>query len=263
MTPQDPQTPLTILRVPALQDNYIWLVHEPESEATAVVDPAEAGPVMEALEARGWRLTHVLNTHHHNDHTGGNRDLKRLTGATIIGPRADRERIPEIDLALGEGDGIALGRHRARVFDIPGHTKGHIAYWFEEDRALFCGDTLFILGCGKVFEGTWDQMWASLAKLRALPPETRIYCAHEYTQANARFALAVDPDNPRLIERSRSFDALRRAGDATVPGLLGDELSTNPFLRADEAAFLAVIGLEGRPPAEVFGALRERKNGFR
>lgn len=256
-------TPLDIVCVPALKDNYIWLLHDPDSGATAVVDPAVAAPVVEALETRGWQLSHVLNTHHHNDHTGGNLDLKRATGATIVGPRADRDRIPAIDLALGEGDSFQLGAHRARIFDIPGHTRGHIAYWFDGDEALFCGDTLFIVGCGRVFEGTWEQMWASLVKLRSLPSATRVYCAHEYTQGNARFALSIEPENARLLERSRAFDARRAAGLPTVPGLLGEELSTNPFLRADEASLAAAVGMTGQPPAEVFGAIRARKDSFR
>ncbi len=178
-------------------------MHEPQSRATAVVDPSVAAPILEAAQREGWRITHILNTHHHNDHTGGNREIKEATGCTIIGPRADRDRIPGIDVEVGDGDAYALGEEEARVFDVPGHTRGHIAYWFADSRALFCGDTLFIMGCGRLFEGTPAQMWNSLGKLKALPPETRVYCGHEYTQNNARFALTVEPENSDLKSRAR------------------------------------------------------------
>src|SRR5579875_3693668 len=181
-------TELIIRQIPVLKDNYVYLLHEPKRDVTAAVDPAVAAPVLKMLADTGWRLTHILNTHHHGDHTGGNLELKAATGCTIVGPRADRARIPGIDVELGEGDEYALGAAVARVFDVPGHTRGHIAYWFSGSRALFCGDTLFLMGCGRLFEGTPAQMWTSLSKLRALPPDTRVYCAHEYTQSNARFA---------------------------------------------------------------------------
>jgi hydroxyacylglutathione hydrolase len=245
-----------------LKDNYVYLLHEPASGATAVVDPSVAEPVFAALDETGWRLSHILNTHHHWDHTGGNEALKAATGAVVVGPRADRERIPAIDIALGEGDRYAIGSETAEIFDVPGHTRGHIAFWFATSRALFCGDTLFTLGCGRMFEGTPPQMWRSLSKLRVLPAETRVFCGHEYTQANARFALAVEPGNSALVARAKAVDALRAEGRATVPATLGEELATNPFLRADCAELQAATGLVGRDPAEVFGEIRRRKDAF-
>jgi hydroxyacylglutathione hydrolase len=251
---------LDIVRIPVLKDNYLWLLRS--GGAVAIVDPAVDGPVDAELAARGWRLTHILNTHHHNDHVGANLALKARHGCTIVGPRADRERIPGIDVALGEGETYALGDARARVFDVPGHTRGHIAYWFEAERALFCGDTLFALGCGRLFEGTPAQMWSSLLKLRALPDDTRVHCAHEYTQSNARFALSVDADNAALRDRARGVDAARAEGRATVPSLLGEEKATNPFLRADNPDLARAAGLAGGPAVEVFAAIRAAKDRF-
>jgi hydroxyacylglutathione hydrolase len=252
---------LVIRQIPALRDNYVYLLHEPEKGATGVVDPSVAEPVLRELAATGWRLTHILNTHHHPDHTGGNLEIKRATGAVIVGPRADRERIPGIDVAVGEGDRYAVGAQAGQVFDVPGHTRGHIAYWFSDSRALFCGDTLFLMGCGRLFEGTPEQMWRSLGKLRALPPETRVYCGHEYTQANARFALTVEPENPALRERSRRVDALRAEGKSTVPGTMADEIATNPFLRADQPGVQAAAGSPGDAVA-TFATIRRRKDSF-
>jgi hydroxyacylglutathione hydrolase len=254
---------LEIVRIPCLSDNYVWLLHEPAGGAVAVVDPADPGPVRATLGARGWRLTHILNTHHHADHVGGNLALKAEFGCTIVGPRADRDRIPGIDIALGEGDTLDLGAERARVIDVPGHTRGHAAFWFEGAGALFCGDTLFALGCGRMFEGTAPQMWASLLKLRALPDATLVYCAHEYTRSNARFARHADPDNADLAARSRAIDAQRARGEATVPSPLGLEKRTNPFLRADDPALATAHGLDPRDPAAVFAHLRRSKDVFR
>ncbi len=254
---------LEIVRIPVLNDNYVWLAHEPEQGLTAVVDPAVAEPPLAEAARRGWTVTHILNTHHHGDHTGGNRAIKEATGCTIVGPRADRARIPGIDIALGDGDSYYLGAARAEIFDVPGHTRGHIAFWFAGSDALFCGDTLFVLGCGRLFEGTPAQMWNSLGKLRALPDSASVYCAHEYTQANARFAVTVDPANADLAARAAEIDRLRAAGEATVPGRLGTEKRTNPFLRADDAGLAAAIGLAGRPPVEVFAEVRQRKDAFR
>ncbi len=203
---------LVIRQIPVLKDNYVYLIHEPQSRATGVVDPSVAPPILEAAEREGWRITHILNTHHHNDHTGGNNEIKAATGCIIVGPRADRDRIPGIDIEVGDGDTYEFGAEKARVFDVPGHTRGHIAYHFAHSNALFCGDTLFIMGCGRVFEGTHAQMWNSLSKLKALPPETRVYCAHEYTQANARFALTVEPENRDLVERAAMVELDARQG---------------------------------------------------
>lgn len=253
---------LEIVRIPALRDNYLWLARDPATKATAVIDPAEAEPVMAELKARGWRLTHILNTHHHADHVGGNVALKAATGCTIVGPRADAARIPGIDVEVGDGDTYRLGDAEAHVFDVPGHTRGHIAYWFPESRALFCGDTIFALGCGRLFEGTPAQMWSSISKLRRLPPDTRVYCAHEYTQSNARFALTVEPTNKALVARAEEIDAKRAKGEPTVPSTLAEEVATNPFLRADRPELLAAAGLEGLDPVAAFGEVRRRKDKF-
>ncbi len=252
---------LVIRQIPVLKDNYVYLLRDPATAATAAVDPSVAAPVADALRQEGWRLTHILNTHHHNDHTGGNLELKAATGCTIVGPRADRDRIPGIDIAVAEGEIYRFGTEVARVYDVPGHTRGHIAYWFGNSRALFCGDTLFLMGCGRLFEGTPEQMWRSLSKLKGLPPETRVYCAHEYTQSNARFAVTVEPENLDLIARAKRIDDLRAEGKSTVPGLLSEELATNPFLRADRPELQAAAGTPGDAVA-TFAAIRKRKDNF-
>jgi hydroxyacylglutathione hydrolase len=254
---------MQIALVPMLSDNYGYLLHDPASGETAIVDPSESGPVLAAASARGWRLTHILNTHHHHDHTGGNAGLKMATGAQIVGPAPDRERIPGIDVALDEGDPFRLGAAEAEILFIPGHTKGHIAFHFRGERALFCGDTLFSLGCGRMFEGTAPMMWASLDKLRRLPAETRIYCGHEYTAANARFAVTLEPENAALRRRERQVADLRAKGEATIPSLMSEELAANPFLRADQPALAAAVGRAGAGPAEVFGEIRRLKDNFR
>jgi hydroxyacylglutathione hydrolase len=253
---------MEIERLPCRTDNYVWLLREPSSGSVAVVDPADADPVAERLATRGARLDFIFNTHHHGDHVGGNLALKARFGCTVVGPLADKDRIPGIDVALGEGDRFDFGGQIARVFDVPGHTRGHIAFWFEGARALFCGDALFALGCGRLFEGSPAQMWASLSKLRALPDDTRVYCAHEYTQANARFALTADPANGALKVRAAAVDAARAKGEATVPSLLGEEKRTNPFLRADDPALARAAGLPGAEPADVFAAVRAAKDRY-
>ncbi|MBL8834356.1 MAG: hydroxyacylglutathione hydrolase [Rhodospirillales bacterium] len=253
---------LEIERIPCRTDNYVWLVREPQSGAVGVVDPADAEPVEARLAARGLVLTHILNTHHHGDHVGGNLALKGKWRCTIVGPRADAARIPGIDVEVGDGDAYRLGAAEARVFDVPGHTRGHIAFWFPGARALFCGDTLFALGCGRLFEGTPAQMWNSLGKLRALPDDTQVYCAHEYTQGNARFALSVDGANADLVARAKAVDAARARGEATVPSALGLEKRTNPFLRADDPGLARAMGLAGAAPEQVFAAVRGAKDRF-
>lgn len=253
---------LEVHRVPVLRDNYVWLAHDATANVTAAIDPAVVEPVLDALTDKGWTLTHILNTHHHNDHTGGNLELKERTGCTIVGSRTDRDRIPGIDVEVGDGDIYDLGNARARVFDVSGHTLGHIAYWFEESDTLFCGDTIFAMGCGRVIEGEFDQMLASLDKLKALPGETLIYCAHEYTQNNGRFALTVEPENPDLIARMHDVDDLRARDIATVPSRMAEEWKTNPFFRSDSAHLQETIGLAGAGLVEVFTEVRKRKDVF-
>ncbi len=255
-------SPLDIHQVPVLSDNYVYLAHCLETGDTAVIDPAVAGPVLDAAEELGWTISHILNTHHHNDHTGGNLEIKKRTGCTIVGPRADRDRIPGIDVQVGEGDSYVLGAAEARVFDVPGHTRGHIAYWFEGATALFCGDTLFAMGCGRLFEGTPAQMVKSLDKFKGLPPTTRVYCAHEYTQANGRFALSVEPDNADLVSRMQRVDVARAKGEPTVPSTIGEELKTNPFLRSDSPDLQRTIGMSGGDYVAVFAETRLRKDTF-
>lgn len=230
---------LDIVQVPVLSDNYVYLVHEPGSGATAVIDPAVAEPVLDAAAARGWTISDIWNTHWHPDHTGANLAIKAATGCRITGPAGESAKIPGIDRAVAEGDTVVLGAATARVIDVPGHTAGHNAYWFMDDAALFCGDTLFALGCGRLFEGTAPQMHASLAKLMALPDDTRVYCAHEYTQSNARFAVTVEPGNAELLARVVAIDAARAVGHPTVPSTIGLERATNPFVRTDVAGFAA------------------------
>ncbi len=253
---------LEIHQIAVLSDNYVYLARDVATGKTAVVDPATHEEVLEALAERGWTLTHILNTHHHADHTGGNMALKQATGCTIVGPRADRDRIPGIDVEVGDGETYALGESLATVFDVPGHTRGHIAYWFGDSDALFCGDTMFALGCGRLFEGTPQQMWTSLSRLRALPPSTQVYCAHEYTRSNAAFAITVEPQNGALVARKARIEDMRARGERTVPSTLAEELATNPFLRPDSPDLQKTLGMVGAPLVEVFAETRRRKDSF-
>jgi hydroxyacylglutathione hydrolase len=231
--------PLEIVRIPVLSDNYVWLVHEPVSNATAVIDPAVAEPVLVEAEKRGWTITDIWNTHWHPDHTGGNEVIRNLTGCTITGPQAEAARIPTLEVFVKEGDTVTLGQATARVIDVPAHTAGHIAYHFAGDDAAFVGDTLFAMGCGRLFEGTAEQMFTAMRKLEALGDATTIYCAHEYTQSNGRYALVAEPDNLAIRERMATVDAARAAGEPTVPTTIALERATNPFMRAATAAELA------------------------
>jgi hydroxyacylglutathione hydrolase len=228
--------PLEIELLPILGDNYCYLLREPGAGVSAVVDPGTDGPVAKRLEALGRGLDWILITHHHADHTGGNVALKERFGCRIAGPAAEAEKVPRIDLKLAEGDRFTLGAETAAIIATPGHTQGHISYHFSDSQALFCGDTLFALGCGRLFEGDAATMFKSLAKLMALDDATRVYCGHEYTASNARFALTVDGGNPDLVARAREIDALRAANRPTIPSTIGLERATNPFVRAKTAA---------------------------
>ena len=236
---------LEIVRIPVLSDNYVWLAHDPDSKATMVVDPAVADPVLEAANARGWTITDIWNTHWHPDHTGGNAAIKEAAeawgGCTITGPAAEFARIPTLDVQVKGGDRVTLGAHVAEVWDVPAHTAGHIAYHFADGEAIFVGDTMFAMGCGRLFEGTAEQMFANMQRLATLDDATRVYCAHEYTLSNARFAVTVDPDNRALADRLAAVETARAAGEPTVPTTIGAERATNPFLRAPTAAELGRI----------------------
>jgi hydroxyacylglutathione hydrolase len=253
---------IDVVQIPVLSDNYVYLVRDEESGTVGVVDPAVGGPVIAELEKNGWTLDWVINTHHHGDHTGANMELKEKYGCQIVGPKMEQQSIPGIDQAVGDGDTFALGSSVAKVYDVPGHTAGHNAYWFEDSDALFCGDTLFALGCGRVFEGTHEQMWTSLDKLRVLPAATKIYCAHEYTEANLNFALSVEPANSELVKRGNHIRALRVEGKPTVPSNMAEELLTNPFVRADQEPLQIAVGMPGSDPVAVFAEVRTRKDNF-
>ncbi|GAX77413.1 hypothetical protein CEUSTIGMA_g4859.t1 [Chlamydomonas eustigma] len=255
---------MEIERVYCLSDNYSWLLHDPQAGTTAVVDPAEKTPVQEKLKSKGWTLTHILNTHHHHDHVGANLSLKKeYEGLCIVGPAADKDRIPGIDICVADGDVYKFGSRDVHVFDTPGHTKGHITFWIPSTKALFPGDTLFALGCGRLFEGDPQVMWSSLSKLLPLPDDTKVYCAHEYTQSNARFAVFIDPSNSALAKRKEEIDDMRSQNIPTVPSLLGEEKATNPFLRPFSDSIRSHLGLGSSVPDwQVFGVVRKAKDVF-
>lgn len=247
--------------VACLSDNYAYLLCH--GNAVAVIDPSEEAPVVAALAARSLALTHILNTHHHFDHTGGNLALKQRYGARIIGPKADTHRIPGIDEGVGEGDQVSIGGLVGHVIDIPAHTSGHIAFHFPQAAAVFTGDTLFAMGCGRLFEGTPADMWRAMEKLRMLDPATRVYCGHEYTEDNGRFALTIDANNAALRARMAIVSQLRKAGQPTIPSTIADEIATNPFMRADQRELAAHVGMVGEDAAAVLGEIRRRKDVFR
>ena len=253
---------LEVLQYPCLSDNYGYLIHDSVNNLTACIDTPEVGPTNAALDSKGWQLTHILNTHHHFDHAGGNLELKEKWNCTIVGSANDAERIPGIDIQVADGDHFTFGAHEAKVFDVSGHTIGHIAYYFGDDDCLFCGDALFALGCGRLFEGTPAQMWDSLKKRRSLPDPTRVYCAHEYTQSNAAFAVTVEPDNAALLARATEIEAMRAAGKPTVPSTIGVEKETNPFLRPDSTGLQETVGMVGADLVDVFAETRRRKDNF-
>lgn len=255
--------PLEIVTVPCLSDNYAYLAHDPATGTTAVIDAPEAAPIIAALDQRKWQADLVLITHHHWDHVEGLDGIKaRFPAARVVGAKADETRLPQLDIALDEGQEIALGQETGSVIDVSGHTVGHIAYHFPDSKVVFTADSLMAMGCGRVFEGTMPMMWASLSKLAALPAETLVCSGHEYTEANARFAVTVDPKNPELDRRIDAIKAKRARGEPTVPSLLSEELVTNPFLRAADPGIRAHLGMEDASDADVFAEIRSRKDRF-
>lgn len=251
---------MKIEAIPLLQDNYAFALIE--GEEMAIIDPSEAKPILDFVEKHGYRLSWILNTHHHHDHIGGNLTLKEASGAKIIASAYDQGRIPGQDIALRDGDSQNILGHEAKIIFIPGHTKGHIAYYFADNRALFCGDTLFSIGCGRLFEGTPQQMWHSLSRLAELPDDTRVYCGHEYTEANCRFAVTIDPENEALIAYIKEVKQKRANGLPTIPSILGTEKKANPFLRANDLKFLQKLGFSGYRAEDVFAEIRGMKDRF-
>jgi hydroxyacylglutathione hydrolase len=243
-----------------LNDNFGYLIHDVETKATASIDAPEAGPILNALEREGWQLTDILITHHHGDHVGGVAELKRKYNCRVVAPHDKTTKIADVDLRVANGEVVKIGGLLARVLETPGHTLDHISYVLDTEKALFAADTLFSIGCGRVFEGTHTMMWDSLLKLRALPDDFRLYCGHEYTASNVKFALTVEPDNPALQARAAEVARLRAEDKPTIPSLLGDEKRANVFLRADEPSVAARLHMKGADAAAVFGELRERKN---
>jgi hydroxyacylglutathione hydrolase len=254
--------PAQIHLFPCLKDNYGVLVHDPESGATAAIDAPEAAAVESALKATGWTLTDILVTHHHADHTGGIAALKQHHRCRVVAPQAEAARIPMVDETVRENDTVRVGGLQARVIETPGHTAGQVNYFFPGDKLLFAGDTLFSIGCGRVIEGDAEMMWNSLLKLRALPDDTRVYCGHEYTKSNIKFARTVEPANPALAAREKEADGQVAAGKPTIPSMMGEEKAANPFLRADVPEVAKAVGLAGSPAWQVFAEIRERKNKF-
>jgi hydroxyacylglutathione hydrolase len=230
-----------IARIPVLSDNYVWLMHEESSGETVVIDPAVSEPVLAEAERRGWRITQIWNTHWHPDHTGGNQGIKAAMGCVVTGPAAEASRIPTLDRTVSEGDRVRLGPVEARVMEVPAHTAGHIAYHLPSEDAAFVGDTMFAMGCGRLFEGTAEQMFDNLQRLSALPPETNVYCAHEYTLSNGRFASVAEPGNADIAARLREVEEARALGEPTVPTTIALERATNPFVRARSAEELAQL----------------------
>src|SRR5258707_14154425 len=245
-----------------LKDNFGVLVHDSETMATAAIDAPEAAPVEAALKRTGWQLTDILVTHHHHDHTGGIEALKSRHRCRVVAPAAEASGIPAVDETVREGDRVQVGSLEAHVIETPGHTAGHISYFLPADRLAFVGDTLFSIGCGRVIEGNPQMMWESLLKLRALPDDTRVFCGHEYTALNIRFAKTIEPDNALLLERDKEVTKLVAAKTMTIPTLMGEEKAANPFLRADLPEVANLVGLPGKPAWQVFAEIRERKNKF-
>jgi hydroxyacylglutathione hydrolase len=245
------------------QDNYGVLLHDGATGETASIDAPESQAIERELGAKGWKLSHILTTHHHVDHVEGNLVLKRKWNAKIIGPKAEASQIPGIDLGVSDGESYQFAGREVRVIATPGHTKGHIVLHLPQENLLFAGDTLFALGCGRVIEGTHAEMWDSLDRLRKLPPETAFHCGHEYTESNARFALTIEPGNKALVARAEKIKAQRARGEMTLPGTIGEELATNVFLRPESKEVRSVLGMPHAGKAEVFAEIRKRKDSFR
>lgn len=255
--------PLEIVTIPCRQDNYAFLVHDPDTGSTALVDAPETGPIEAALDARGWRLDDILITHHHDDHVAGVEELRALyPGVRVTGAAADAHRLPALDHAVAPGDTVTIGAEAGTVIDVSGHTVGHIAFHFPASDLVFTGDSLMAMGCGRLFEGSPAQMWDSLSRLAALPDATLVCSGHEYTAANAAFAVTIDPSNAALVARKAQIDMARARGDFTVPSTLGAERATNPFLRAVDPGVKAALRMENAPDAEVFAHIRALKDKF-
>lgn len=258
----DTSSPLEVHQFGCLSDNYGYLLHDPASGSTAAIDTPEVSKIQAALSEKGWTLTHIFNTHHHYDHAGGNEELKNQTGALIIGPKDEADKIPTLDRQVADQDTFKFGTHDVHVLGVGGHTLGHIAFYIPDAHIAFVGDALFALGCGRIFEGTPAQMWTSLQKLKALPDDTVVYCAHEYTQANANFAITVEPGNKELVARVAQIAELRRQGKPTIPTSIALEKATNPFLRPDSDNLQITIGRQGASLLDVFTKTRQLKDKF-
>ncbi len=254
--------PLDVRTIPCLEDNYAYLAHDPATGATGLFDIPEAAPIIAVLEDTGWLLTDIFITHHHWDHVDGLADILSKYPARVIGAEADKARLPKLDVVVREGDRVEIGSEAGTVIDVSGHTINHIAYHFPETPVVFTADSLMALGCGRLFEGTPEQMYDSLEKLAVLPENTVVCSGHEYTASNAKFALTIEPDNEALISRVRQVEVLTQNGIATVPSILAEELDTNPFLRANEPSIQAHLGMDGADPAAVFAEIRARKDRF-
>ena len=252
---------LQIHQFPCLSDNYGYLIHDPATGETAAIDTPDAAEYLTQAAAKGWTITQIWNTHWHPDHAGGDLAIKDATGCTITGPKNEADKIPGIDRQVATGDTVTLGDISAAVIDVPGHTLGHIAFHIESESTAFVGDAVFALGCGRVFEGNPGMMWESLSKLKALPANTTLYCAHEYTAANAKFAITIEPDNSALQAYVAEITEKRARNEPTVPMPLSRELDTNPFLRADNPALQTAMGHTGDAVA-TFAEIRGRKDRF-